>query len=232
MAKAKNPFTYGGRVAGETFCNRRKEIKELLSDILARQHVILFSQRRFGKTSLVWRVLSEARKNGVIPIYVDIYPVSSLAEFIELYAKAIAEGLSGYEKAMKLLKGLFSRLYLSMGLDAMGNPQWNVGFDRTRETESLDEVLMTFEAYLLYLCGQPKAPPAGYLLQPQPAFLPERQNLSFRENQFRRLRFFHQGKVRQRQDGYLQQSRQRSPCRNRNSSLLYPVPLPYSLRHC
>jgi AAA+ ATPase superfamily predicted ATPase len=148
MAKAKNPFTYGGRVTGETFCNRQEEIKELLSDILARQHVILFSQRRFGKTSLVWRVLSEARKNGVIPVYVDLYPVSSLAEFIELYARAIAEALSGYEKAMKLLKGLFSRLYLSMGLDAMGNPQWNVGVDRNRESESLDEVLMTFEAYL------------------------------------------------------------------------------------
>lgn len=71
-----------------------------------------------------------------------------MAEFIELYAKAIAQALSGYEKAMKLLKGLFSRLYLSMGLDAMGNPQWNVVFDRNRETESLDEVLMTFEAYL------------------------------------------------------------------------------------
>jgi AAA+ ATPase superfamily predicted ATPase len=148
MAKVKNPFIYGGRVTGETFCNRQKEIKELLSDILAKQHVILFSQRRFGKTSLVWRVLSEARKNGVIPVYVDLYPVSSLAEFIELYAKAIAESLSGYEKAMKLLKGLFSRLYLSMGLDSMGNPQWNVGFDRNRESESLDEVLMTFDAYL------------------------------------------------------------------------------------
>jgi uncharacterized protein len=148
MAKAKNPFTYGGRVAGETFCNRQKEIKELLSDIEAKQHVILFSQRRFGKTSLVWRVLAQARRKGVIPVYVDLYPVSSLAEFIELYAKAIAEALSGYEKAMKLLKGLFSRLYLSMGLDAMGNPQWSVGFDRNRESESLDEVLTTFEAYL------------------------------------------------------------------------------------
>lgn len=148
MDKARNPFIYGGRVTGETFCNRQKEIRELLSDIKARQHVMLFSQRRFGKTSLVWRVLAEARKSGAIPVYVDLYPVSSSAEFIELYAKAIAEALSGYEKAMKLLKGLFSRLYLSMGLDGMGNPQWSVGFDRTMEKESLDEVLMAFEAYL------------------------------------------------------------------------------------
>jgi AAA+ ATPase superfamily predicted ATPase len=148
MAKARNPFTYGGRVTGDAFCDRQKELEELLSDIKARQHLILFSQRRFGKTSLVWKLLAEAKKNGIIPVYVDLYPVSSLAEFIELYAKAIAKALSGYEKTMKLLKGLFSRLYLSMGVDGMGNPQWNVGFDRSRETESLDEVLLTFEAYL------------------------------------------------------------------------------------
>ncbi|MBP1700765.1 MAG: hypothetical protein H6Q41_5953 [Deltaproteobacteria bacterium] len=36
MAKVKNPFIYGGRVAGDTFCNRQKEIKELLSDIMTR----------------------------------------------------------------------------------------------------------------------------------------------------------------------------------------------------
>jgi hypothetical protein len=148
VAKARNPFTYGGRVTGDAFCDRQKELEELLSDIKARQHLVLFSQRRFGKTSLVWKLLAEAGKNGIIPIYVDLYPVSSLAEFIELYAKAIAKALSGYEKTMKLLKGLFSRLYLSMGVDGMGNPQWNVGFDRSRETESLDEVLLTFEAYL------------------------------------------------------------------------------------
>jgi hypothetical protein len=148
VGKAKNPFTYGGRVSGEAFCDRQKELEELLSDIKARQHLILFSQRRFGKTSLVWRLLADAKKNGIIPVYVDLYPVSSLAEFIELYAKAIAEALSGYEKVMKLLKGLFSRLYLSMGLDGTGNPQWSVGFDRSRETESLEEVLGALEAYL------------------------------------------------------------------------------------
>jgi AAA+ ATPase superfamily predicted ATPase len=87
MAKARNPFTYGGRVTGDAFCDRQKELEELLSDIKARQHLILFSQRRFGKTSLVWKLLAEARKNGIIPVYVDLYPVSSLAEFIDVFFK-------------------------------------------------------------------------------------------------------------------------------------------------
>jgi len=57
MAKAKNPFIYGGRVDGETSCNRRKEIKELLSDIMARQHVIFYLPRStFDLTLKVLRI--------------------------------------------------------------------------------------------------------------------------------------------------------------------------------
>lgn len=148
MEHFKNPFIYGGRVSGDTFCNREKEVEELLGDIRAGQHIILFSQRRFGKTSLVWKVLEEARKDGIIPVYVDLYPISTLGEFIEEYAKAIARTLSTYEKAIKLMRGLFSRLYLSMGVDPSGNPQWSVGFDRNREIESFDELISCVENYL------------------------------------------------------------------------------------
>jgi hypothetical protein len=45
--------------------------------------VILLFQRRFGKTSLVWKVLEEARKGGIIVVYVDLYPISTLGEFLE-----------------------------------------------------------------------------------------------------------------------------------------------------
>jgi AAA+ ATPase superfamily predicted ATPase len=148
MEHIKNPFIYGARVSGDAFCNREEEVEELLEDIRARQHVILFSQRRFGKTSLVWKVLEEARKEGIIPVHVDLYPISTLGEFIEEYAKAIARTLSTYEKATRLMKGLFSRLYLSMGVDPAGNPQWSVGFDRNREIETFDEAVSSVENYL------------------------------------------------------------------------------------
>jgi AAA+ ATPase superfamily predicted ATPase len=148
MADFKNPFIYGGRVSGDAFCNREREIQELLEDIRGRQHVILSSQRRFGKTSLVWKILEEIRKEGIIPVYVDLYPISTLGEFIEEYAKAIARALSMYEKAIRLMRELFSRLHLSMGIDTAGNPQWSVGFDRSRESETFDEVVSSMENYL------------------------------------------------------------------------------------
>jgi len=148
MRDFKNPFVYGGRVSGDSFCNRESEIEELLQDIRGRQHVILSSQRRFGKTSLVWKVLEETQTEGIIPVYADLYPISTLGEFIEEYAKAIARTLSSYEKAKRLMRELFSRLHLSMGIDPAGNPQWSVGFDRSRETETFDEVVSSLENYL------------------------------------------------------------------------------------
>ena len=80
MKKLSNTFVYRGRVSREAFWDRGSEIEELLRDIRARQHVIIFSQRRLGKTSLVWKVLEEAVKEDIIPVYVDLYPISGLGE--------------------------------------------------------------------------------------------------------------------------------------------------------
>ena len=66
----ENPFIYGQEVSGDTFCNRTKEIKELMSDIKSGHNVIIYSPRRYGKTSLVKKVLNIASKEGILPIYV------------------------------------------------------------------------------------------------------------------------------------------------------------------
>ncbi len=96
MRHIKNPFVSGGKVAGQAFWNREKEIKKLAGDIRSGQHVILLAQRRLGKTSLVCKVLEEVRKEGIVPVYVDLYPVSTLRELIEAYAKVIAGALSTF----------------------------------------------------------------------------------------------------------------------------------------
>ncbi|MBW2066615.1 MAG: ATP-binding protein [Deltaproteobacteria bacterium] len=148
MKRFKNPFQYGGKVTGGNFWDREAEIRELLEDIRSRQHVIVFSQRRLGKTSLVHKVLEEATKHGIVGVYVDLYPISGLEEFIEEYARSIARALSPYEKTKKLMRELFSRLHLTMGIDPAGNPQWSVGFDRSQEAETFEEVIWALEHYL------------------------------------------------------------------------------------
>ena len=53
----KNPFVYGKIVSGEYFCNRDKEVKELAAEIITCQNIIIFSPRRYGKTSLIRQII-------------------------------------------------------------------------------------------------------------------------------------------------------------------------------
>ena len=54
-----NPFRYGAIALDEAFTNREAELRELTSDILNGQDVVVFAPRRYGKSSLVWRVSQE-----------------------------------------------------------------------------------------------------------------------------------------------------------------------------
>ena len=91
----KNPFVYGETVSGENFCNRTQEIKELVADIKNCQNVIIFSPRRYGKTSLIKQVLQKVKAKGILTFYVDLYPAINKRKFIELYAGAISSGIPG-----------------------------------------------------------------------------------------------------------------------------------------
>jgi hypothetical protein len=73
----RNPFIYGEEAADEAFCDREGEIKELLRDIQNGVNVIIFSPRRYGKTSLIKQVLKQLDKKKTASVYVDLYPAVS-----------------------------------------------------------------------------------------------------------------------------------------------------------
>jgi AAA+ ATPase superfamily predicted ATPase len=100
----KNPFVYGETVTGVYFCNRIQEIRELVNDIQNGTNVIIFSPRRYGKTSLINQVLEIARQKDIISFYVDLYPAVNKQKFIEIYAQAISSGLTG--KTSSIVKKL------------------------------------------------------------------------------------------------------------------------------
>jgi hypothetical protein len=58
----KNPFQYGGVVSGDSFCNRKKELADLLRAMENGEKLFVYSERRFGKTSLVRFALDKLPK--------------------------------------------------------------------------------------------------------------------------------------------------------------------------
>ena len=58
----KNPFEYGGVVGGSAFCNRKKELSDLVRAMENSEKLFLYSERRLGKTSLIHYALSKLPK--------------------------------------------------------------------------------------------------------------------------------------------------------------------------
>lgn len=134
----QNPFVYGQEVWGEIFCNRRNEIKELLSDIRSGQNVIIYSPRRYGKTSLLKEVLRKAEDAGIVGIYVDLYSLIREEDFISIYAYAISKTLTGpINKVIGRLKDIFKSLRPKIVINSQGETE--IGVDIVKDNNLMIE---------------------------------------------------------------------------------------------
>lgn len=95
-----NPFKFGSIVEGEYFTNRSQEIKELISDIESGQNVVLISQRRYGKSSMVNKAINTM---NIKSIRLDLELISDEVDFANTYVKK-ALSLSTFEKLKNYLR--------------------------------------------------------------------------------------------------------------------------------
>lgn len=146
----RNPFVYGEEATGEAFCNREAEIKEILRDIRNGVNLVIFSPRRYGKTSLIKQVLNRLDRRRTVSVYVDLYPAVSKHKFLELYANAIASVITGkVEAKLKTLKELLPRLIPKITLKGEpGTPEFEFDFDHSkRPSLYLEETLQAVKKY-------------------------------------------------------------------------------------
>jgi len=146
----QNPFIYGEEATGEAFCDREEEIKELRRDISNGANVIIFSPRRYGKTSLIKQVLKQLDKKRTVSVYVDLYPAFSKQKFLEQYAVALSRALTGkIEARLKTLRELFPRLIPKIVIKGdPGAPEFEFDYDSSkRPSLYLGEMLQAVKKY-------------------------------------------------------------------------------------
>src|SRR5438270_352313 len=141
----RNPFEYGGVVSGDAFCNRSKELSDLVRAVENAEKLFVFSERRYGKTSLVRAALGKLPRKNFVCAYVDLWPTDSEATFVATVARSIAESLSSSAgKLLETAKKFFSNLSPSITLDAEGKPTVTLGLAKhARIAPVLEEVLET-----------------------------------------------------------------------------------------
>ncbi|MEW6184776.1 MAG: ATP-binding protein [Thermodesulfobacteriota bacterium] len=88
----KNPFYFRVLPLSGPYCNREKELEQLVAHAQNKANVVLFSPRRYGKTSLVHRVQEKLKNKGMATVYVDLFGIDSLEDL----AGRMASRLYGY----------------------------------------------------------------------------------------------------------------------------------------
>jgi len=137
-----NPFRYSGVVTGELFVDREAEIQALQEAFRGREHVFLYSPRRYGKTSLVLEAFRRLPAGGRA-VYVDVSRALSLQTLVEIFIAAVVEGTeSSLERVRRWGRTFLARLQPRLVLDSAGRVQVELGFGpRLAERASLAEAL-------------------------------------------------------------------------------------------
>src|ERR671937_558583 len=91
-----NPFIYSHPVGPEDVIDRDGETNELLRNVVGGHFVRMFAPRKYGKTSLLKRALRDGEEHeGLVPILVDLYRVSSVADVTIRFERAYSRQLKG-----------------------------------------------------------------------------------------------------------------------------------------
>ena len=84
-----NPFYLQEIPVDAPFCNREKELKELQSYADANANVVIYSPRRYGKTSLMRRIQNRLSEKGVVTIFADFFGIGSIEDVAARLAKSV-----------------------------------------------------------------------------------------------------------------------------------------------
>jgi hypothetical protein len=145
-----NPFLFGKAVSGSSFVNRQREIKDVCSSLERGQSIIIFSPRRYGKTSLIKQVITTLSARGILVFYLDLYRVTTLEQFGRYYSQTVISSLrSSADKLFSLVRTLIPSLRPKLTYTEPNMPaiELEVSLEAMRRQVTLSELFNFLEKY-------------------------------------------------------------------------------------
>lgn len=135
------PFVFGKAVNDSNFIGRELECEHLKMNFTHGVNTILMSPRRWGKTSIVKRVIREARSQNLMIVYMDIFSCRNEYDFCNKFAAEVLRGTENrFEEWKNAVGDFITRLTPKISYSPDGVNDWSVSLGITPKTHKPEEV--------------------------------------------------------------------------------------------
>ena len=155
----ENPFVFGKAAEGTYFTDRIEDAKRLHANLTHGINTILISPRRWGKTSLVKKVIADINRPDIKPVFIDIFQCKSEYEFYHAFASAVIKQTSfRLDEWVETAKNFLSNISpkFSFGSDPMNDFslsfEWNPKDDTETDILQLPEKIAQKKDVHLVIC--------------------------------------------------------------------------------
>lgn len=144
MQELYSPFIFGNTVSTEGYTNREEEAFRLKQNLLGGINTILISPRRWGKSSLVERVLIDINRSNkkCKTVLLDLFTVNNEVEFFELFTREVIKATSTkWEDWVRDTKSFLSHLVPTVHVGVNPHLDFTVKYEHEKVREFADEIL-------------------------------------------------------------------------------------------
>ena len=149
-----NPFKFGLEVSGDQFYDRTDAAEKLYRRLSGgSSNVVMYAPRRYGKTSLVKKVLARFRDEKTATVYFDLNKIDSIGKFCEEYASVLCSLAGRIDGFVESVRNYLLHLHptFSLGGDFPISVKFDYGEKMT--AQSLSSVLDLAEKVASGLAG-------------------------------------------------------------------------------
>lgn len=144
MQEVYSPFIFGNTVSTQAYTNREEEARRLKQNLLGGINTILISPRRWGKSSLVERVLIDINKSDkkCKTVLLDLFTVNSEVDFFELFTREVIKATSSkWEDWLQDAKRFLSNMVPTVHVGVNPHLDFTIKYEHEKVREFADEIL-------------------------------------------------------------------------------------------
>jgi len=135
------PFIFGTAVESNNFIGRESECSRLIMNFTHGVNTLLISPRRWGKTSIVKKVMAETKSEKLLIVFMDIFSCRDEYDFCNKFASEILRGTENrFEEWKNLLGDFITRLTPKISYSPDGVNDWSISLGITPKTHQPEEI--------------------------------------------------------------------------------------------